>query len=65
MRDEGLKHLLRRFIPYCPFHQVKKVKKIKKKLDKGKICYSLSDVRLDKPLYFVQAQIRRELLGGD
>jgi len=36
-----------------------------KKLDRLKKEVRFSNVRLDKPLYLVQAQIRRELLGGD
>ena len=42
-----------------------KIKILKKKLDSTMIGCSLFNVRLDKPLYLVQAQIRRELLGGD
>ena len=42
-----------------------KIKIFKKKLDSTMIGCSLFNVRLDKPLYLVQAQIRRELLGGD
>jgi hypothetical protein len=43
----------------------RKLNLIKKKLDSLKREGNFSNVRLDKPLYFVQAQIRRELLGGD
>ncbi len=35
------------------------------KLDRVKKIMEFKNVRLDKPLYFVHAQKRRELLGGD